>query len=232
MVGEGGRRFVHEDDIGLSPERLGDLDHLRLSHRQRAHQPGGIEVGLEFAEQLAGPGELGRAVDASETSARFGAQGDVLRDGQVGDRHQLLMDHRDARDQGVVWRGEGDTVAAPFDVAAVRPVETCEHLHQRRLAGAVLAHERMHLAGPEVDRHRVQHGQTAEVLAQFESSEHRGTEGAFSASGGRRRHRPARRSADGSRCVDTRIPRLRTGSAACRTSGESRRSNPSRDNGN
>ena len=232
MVGEGGRRFVHEDHVGLSSERLGDLDDLRLGHRERAHQARRLQVGLEFAEQLTGPGELGGAVDTTETSAGFGAEGDVLRDGQVGDRHQFLVDHRDARDQGVVRRGEVRAGATPFDVAAVRTIEPGEHLHQRRLAGAVLAHERVHLAGAEVDRRRLQHGESAEVLAQFEGSEHRRTKGALSAGAGRGRRRPARRSADGSRGGGIGIPRLRTGSAACRTSAGSRRSSPSRGSGN
>ena len=165
LFGEGGGRLVHQDDVSLTSEGLGDLDHLHLRHRQGAHQAGGVDVGLEFAEQFPGAGELGAAIDASEAAARLGAQGDILGDRQVRYRHQLLMDHRDARDQGVVRRLEADVFTAPFDVSAVRSVESGEHLHQRRFTGAVLAHQRMHLSGPEVDRRRVQDGEPSEVLA-------------------------------------------------------------------
>ena len=103
VVGEGGRRFVHQDDVGLTAERLGDLDDLRLRHRERAHLTGGIDFRFEFLQKFLGATQLVRAVDSSEASAGFGAQGDVLRHRQIGDRHQFLMDHRDAGDQGVVW---------------------------------------------------------------------------------------------------------------------------------
>ena len=73
MVGEGGRRFVHQDHVGLTTESLGDLDHLRLRHRERAHRLGRIDFGFEFLQKFLGATQLSRAVDASEASAGFGA---------------------------------------------------------------------------------------------------------------------------------------------------------------
>jgi hypothetical protein len=61
------------------------------------------------------------------------------------------MDHRDARDQGIVWRGELGRAFAPFDLTAIGSIETCEYLHQGRLTGAVLAHQGVDFARMEVD---------------------------------------------------------------------------------
>ena len=48
VVGEGGRRLVHQDHVGLTTERLGYLDHLRLRHGERPHQAGRVDIGFEF----------------------------------------------------------------------------------------------------------------------------------------------------------------------------------------
>ncbi len=49
--------------------------------------------------------------------------------------------------------GELMRTFSPFDedLALVRVVEAVEDAHQRRLAGAVLPEQRVHLAGPEVE---------------------------------------------------------------------------------
>ena len=50
------------------------------------------------------------------------------------------------------------------DAAGVRLVHALDHAHQRRFAGAVLAHQGQHLAGPDVERHvgeRLHHAEPA-----------------------------------------------------------------------
>ena len=44
-----------------------------------------------------------------------------------------------------------DRLAVQEDLALVGPVEPVEDVHQRRLAGAVLAEQRVHLAAPQVE---------------------------------------------------------------------------------
>jgi len=63
------------------------------------------------------------------------------------------MDHGDAGIDGVTWRVELDGLAEQRDLAAVRTVEAGEDVRQGRLARAVLAQERVDLAGSglEVD---------------------------------------------------------------------------------
>ena len=155
VVRKGGGRFVHQDDVSLAPERLGDLNHLSLGHGQRAHHAGRIDIRFKFAQQFFGARQLGGSIDESEAGARLGTEGNILRYRQIRDGHQFLMDHRDARDQGIVWRGELGRAFAPFDLTAVGAIESGDNLHQRRLAGAVLAHQGVHFAWQEVDRRRM-----------------------------------------------------------------------------
>ena len=53
----------------------------------------------------------------------------------------MLVDHADAGADRVLRRGDGDGPAVDAYGAAVRPVVAVDDPHQRRLAGAVLAHD-------------------------------------------------------------------------------------------
>ena len=66
----------------------------------------------------------------------------------------MLVDHPDAGAHRVAGAGEGDRLAVDQDLALVGLVEPVEHVHQRALAGAVLAQQGVDLAGldDEVDR--------------------------------------------------------------------------------
>jgi hypothetical protein len=58
------------------------------------------------------------------------------------------VDHRDPGVTGVVRRVEVDDLAAREHLAGLAPDDAAEHLHQRRLAGAVLADQPADFAGP------------------------------------------------------------------------------------
>ena len=47
VVGERGRRFIHQDDVGLAGQGLGDLDHLHLRHGEAAHRLVGVQVRVQ-----------------------------------------------------------------------------------------------------------------------------------------------------------------------------------------
>ena len=98
--------------------------------------------------------ELARFQSMSPRCAALVAEEDVLRDREEGHQRELLVDDHDALGLGVVDRPELDLVALEEDravVGAVR-VHTREHLHEGRLAGTVLAADRVDLA--TLDRHR------------------------------------------------------------------------------
>ena len=86
---------------------------------------------------------------------RLLAEEDVLGHGHLGDERQLLVDDGDAR--APRRPGALNETGLPVEhelafVAAVR-VDAGQHLDQRGLAGAVLAAERVDLAGAQIEGH-------------------------------------------------------------------------------
>ena len=59
----------------------------------------------------------------------------------------MLVDHPDTRRDGVLRGVEADRLAVEQDLALVRLQQPVQHVHQRGLAGAVLAEQGVHLAG-------------------------------------------------------------------------------------
>ena len=59
-----------------------------------------------------------------------------------------------------------DDAAAQADLAGVGAMDAGEDLDQRRLAGAVLAEQRMHLAGADVEVDSVERQRAGEALGQ------------------------------------------------------------------
>jgi hypothetical protein len=71
---------------------------------------------------------------------------DVLGDGEDRDQHEVLVHHADAGGHRVPGRRRSP-VAVDEDLALVGLVEPVEHVHQRALAGTVLAEQGVDLAG-------------------------------------------------------------------------------------
>ena len=80
---------------------------------------------------------------------RVVAHDDVLRHAEVGEEGRLLVDDGEPGVAGVVGGVEVDRRAAHEHLAAVAAHDAAEDLDERRLAGAVLAHEPAYLAGPD-----------------------------------------------------------------------------------
>jgi hypothetical protein len=98
---------------------------------------------------------LGAGVDEAEAMALV-AEEDVLLDGEVGHEAELLVDHHDPGGLRLDRVAEGARGAGHHDLAGRRRVETADQLEERRLAGAVLAQDGVHLAGVDVDVDAVQ----------------------------------------------------------------------------
>ena len=99
------------------------------------------------------------------------AEHDVLGDGEDGDEHEVLVHHADAGRHGVARAGEVLDVVVEQDLALVGLVQAVEHVHQRGLAGAVLAEQAVDLAGLDREVDVVVGDQGAEPLgdaAEFE----------------------------------------------------------------
>ena len=75
------------------------------------------------------------------------AEHDVLGDGEHRHEHEVLVDHADAGGDRVARAAERDRLAVDQDLALVGLVEAVQDVHQRGLAGAVLAEQGEDLAG-------------------------------------------------------------------------------------
>ena len=79
------------------------------------------------------------------------AQEHVLHDVEVVAQGEVLVDGLDAERGGVAGRADVHRPPVPADLAAVGRVDAGDALDQHRLAGAVVADERGHLAGRDVE---------------------------------------------------------------------------------
>ena len=113
-------------------------------------------------------------VDAPAARQRLRADEDVLGDRQVREQRRLLEDDRDA---GRVRLGGACRRRPPRPSISTRPavgpVHAGEDLDERRLAGAVLAHERVGLAAAQLDPAVLERAHGAEALARVVDDEQR-----------------------------------------------------------
>ncbi len=113
----------------------------------------GVEVVEPETGERLGRGAMSRAPVDAERTADLMSEHHVLADREVRREVDLLVDRRDAGRLRVRGAREAAFAAGDDDRAGVDPVHAGERLDQGRLAGAVLAHERVDLAleKPEVD---------------------------------------------------------------------------------
>ena len=164
---EARRRLVEDDELGVARERAQDLDLLLLGERQvdrRSARPS--RSNPASAARRSNRSRREPPVDEPGTP-RFGAEEDVLGDGQPRDERR--PPGRRARCRGSsASRGEpNETGVAPQDqVALVLREDAGDDLAERRLAGAVLADEGVDGAGPDRDRDVVEGAGRSERLAE------------------------------------------------------------------
>ena len=128
-------------------QRLGDLDQLLLADADIGDQRLGVFLEADLLEQRAGARLVGVPVDDAEPGVLV-AEEDVLGDRQHRHQRKLLVDDDDAEMLAVVDAFEMAILAAIDDRAVIGAgrIDARQHLHQRRLAGAVLADHGMDLA--------------------------------------------------------------------------------------
>ena len=96
-------------------------------------------------------------VDHAEP-ARLATERDVLGHRDVRQQVDLLVDRADARALRIVRRREAHRLAVEPQLALVERERAGDRLDERRLARAVLAHERVHLAGEHAEVDAVDRG--------------------------------------------------------------------------
>ena len=130
----------------------------------------------------------GQAPPAHEQlRAGFASDEDVLGDRHVRGERELLIDRDDAGALGVVGRREGDRLAEQLDLPRIGAVRARQDLEQGRLAGPVLAEERMDLGGPHFEMDVLERAHAREALADaghLEDGARRGFAGADESAAG------------------------------------------------
>ena len=89
----------------------------------------------------------------------------------------MLVHHRDPESLRRHRRQPDDGFTFEDDRAGIRLRCAGRDVHQRRLASAVLAEKRVHLAGHDVERDIVERGDAVEVLADAAHGERRHFDG-------------------------------------------------------
>ena len=144
---ERGGRLVQDEHARVARQRLGDLDHLAARERQVLDRRQGMNVlGAGARQRLLGDPALGAPVDQPEPLGRI-ADRNVVGDREVGDQREFLKDADDARLIGGRRRGECDLAPLEQHAALVGLDHPGHDLDERRFAGAVLAEDRVNLAG-------------------------------------------------------------------------------------
>jgi len=149
-----GGRLVEHQQVGPAGQRPGDQRALLLAAGERGHRVVDAVQQADVGERVADRGPVGVAGRAEDPAAGQPARGDDLAD---GGRHAAAGAEplRDVADPGPgpepALRG-----AEQVDLAAGRRDQTEDRADQRRLAGAVGAEDRDHLAGGHRERDVVQ----------------------------------------------------------------------------
>ena len=144
------RRLVHDQEARALQQAAHDLDALTLADGHRVHVP----VGLE--RQAVARRHLADAVGEVAADARgLERERDVLGNRQGLEQGEVLEHHADAEPAGARRIADLDRGALPFDRSGVGLDDAVDDLHQRRLAGTVLAQHRVDLAGKHVERDAV-----------------------------------------------------------------------------
>ncbi len=132
-------------------EGAGDLDKLALGDGEGRHDGFRTEGGAEALKDAPAAFLHGAAVDHAALG-RLPAEIDVLRHAQVGQQAEFLIDDRDAVLAGDMRVGDVHDLAVDQDLpAGIGMVGPRQHLHQRALAGAVLAHQGLDLSAPGLE---------------------------------------------------------------------------------
>ena len=139
-------RLVHEDHPRIERERLHDLDLLLLDGRQTADRGVEVEIDAVPLEQRERLAPLAPRVDEAEAARRLPAEKDVVEHRHGGREIGVLVDAGDAAADHLLGIAERRRFAGDFDRAVRRRDGAGQDLDQRRLARAVGADQRAHLA--------------------------------------------------------------------------------------
>jgi len=172
-LGERGRGLVEDQHLAVERERLGDLHQLLARDAEFVDARGRVDVLAEPAQHLGGA-RVEAAVVHEGAAARVDlGHEDVLGDGGVAAQRDLLVHQADAQPHGMGRAVDAHIQAVERDRALVGLVDAVDDVHQRGLAGAVLAAQGVDLAGTQREVHARERARSAEALADAAQREQR-----------------------------------------------------------
>ena len=164
---ERGRGLVHDDQARVEREGARDRDELALPRLEALDPLARPHVRFADGLELRGRAAIELAdVDEAERRPRLAPEEDVLGGRERRDELELLRDHGDpALDRFARRRQALDRAVQPdFALVGVGGDFAREDVDQRRLARAVLADERMDLAGDDVEVHAVERADAGKLI--------------------------------------------------------------------
>ena len=173
-------RLVEQDhqlavDALFQGQHLGQFHHLALGERQPRRDGLRVDSEVHLVQLQAGGGRHLLPVDHAEgRELLFEAEEDIFHHAQVGQQRLFLEHHADAGLHRGAGAGEAGRLAVDQDLAAIVLVAAVQHLHQGRLAGAVLADQADDLAIADLEIDTLQGAHIGEVLFYFAKFEHGG----------------------------------------------------------
>src|SRR4029077_8285441 len=146
LGGQHAGRLVENQDPRAAIENFDDLDPLLEADGQVFRAGVGVERQAVLSSQLRNRGPRPGVVIEATRPDRLAAEHDVLAHRKDGDQHEMLMHHTDAMPDRVAWALHRRGLAFDQDLAGICVNQAVKNIHQRALAGAVLADEREDLA--------------------------------------------------------------------------------------
>ena len=138
-------RFVEDENARVAGERARDLDHLAVAHAELFDRVLWTEPAPEPVEERLRAGGHGGGVDEAGAPRKIFDE-HVLRHRHRREQRELLMDESDAVGARVARRGNARHAARNTNLSALGCDDSSENVHQRALARAVRAHERVGFA--------------------------------------------------------------------------------------
>ena len=152
LRGQHGGRLVEDEDVRAAVERLDDLHGLLLGDGHIVYLLPGVDL-----KAVEGAYLLNAAAGALkvETTGFFQTKHDVLRGGEHVHELEMLVYHAYAEIERVLRGAYHDLFPVDEYLPLVGEVNAGEHIHQRRLAAAVLAEQREDLSPVNVQPYLV-----------------------------------------------------------------------------
>ena len=151
LRGEHGGRLVEDEDLIVAVEHLEDLG--ALLHTDGDVLDARIRIDLQAVFFRQREHLFARLALLQEAMLRrLNAHDDIVQHREALDQLEVLVHHADAEAVGVVRVFDGDDLAVLADLALLGLIQAEQDGHERGLAGAVFAEQRMDLPLAQLER--------------------------------------------------------------------------------